>query len=62
MYYTKGFNSNYKEFVGYETCDKLIFPSGKGFRNTNTISKQVIPRINMNMTYTSVTLGFGPPP
>ena len=45
MYYTKGFNSNYKEFVGYETCDKLIFPSGKGFRNTNTISKQVIPRM-----------------
>ena len=28
MYYFKCFNSNYMEFVSYETCDKLIWTSG----------------------------------
>ena len=28
MYSYKGFNSNYMEFVGYETCAKLIWTSG----------------------------------
>ena len=29
MYYSKYFNSNYLEFFGYETCDKLICTSGE---------------------------------
>ena len=58
MYSYKSFNSNYMEFFGYETCDKLIWTSGKGCRNTNIIVKQGIPKINMNMTYPSETLGF----
>ena len=53
MFSSKYFNSNYMEFVGYETCDKLIWTPGKGFRNKNTISKQDVPKINMNMTSTS---------
>ena len=44
MYYSKSFYSNYTEFVGYETCDKLIWTSGEGLRNTNTISKQGIKK------------------
>ena len=46
------------EFVGYETRDKLIRTSGKGCRNTNIISKQGIPKSNMNMKYPSATLCF----
>ena len=46
------------EFVGYETCEKLIWKSGEGYRNTHTISKQGIPRSNMNMTSPSSKLGF----
>ena len=38
------------EFVDYDTCEKLIRTSGKGCRNTNTISKQGIQKINTNMT------------
>ena len=49
MYSSKYFNPNYMEFVGYETCE-IIWTSGEGFRNTNTISKQVIPQSNMNKT------------
>ena len=49
MYYSKGFNYNYMEFVGYETYVKSILTSGKVFRNSNTISKQGIRKINMNM-------------
>ena len=30
IYYFKGFSSSYMDFVGYETCDKLIWTSGKG--------------------------------
>ena len=59
MYYSKGFNSNYVEFVGYETCENLIWTSGKDCRITNTISKQGILKRNMNMTSPSKTLGFG---
>ena len=44
MYSSKGFNSNYMDFVGYETCDRLIWTSGEGCINTNTISKQGIPK------------------
>ena len=30
MYYSQYFNYNYMEFVGYETCGKLIWTSGEG--------------------------------
>ena len=59
MYSSKCFNYNHMEFVDYETCDKLIWTVREGCRNTNTISKQGIPKININMTYPSSTLGFG---
>ena len=59
MYSSECFNYNYIEFVGYETCDKLIWTSGKGCRNTNTISKQGIPKININIKSPSAKLGFG---
>ena len=32
MYSSKSFNYNYMEFVGYETCEKLIWTSGEGIR------------------------------
>ena len=47
------------EFVCYETCAKLIWTTGEGCINTNTISKQGIPKINMNKTYPLSTLGSG---
>ena len=40
MYSSKGLNYNYMEFVGYETCDKLIWTSGKGIRITNKSTKK----------------------
>ena len=49
MYSSKGFNYKYMEFGGYEKCDKLVWTSGEGCRNTNEISKKGIPRINMNI-------------
>ena len=39
-----------KKYYGYQL---------KFCRNTNTIIKQVIPKINMNMKSPSATLGFG---
>ena len=48
------------EFFGYETCDILIWTSGEGWRNTNTIVKQDIPKNNMKKTYPSSTLSFFP--
>ena len=47
------------EFFGYETCDKLIWTSGEDRRDTNTIRKKVIPKNNINKTFTSSTLVFG---
>ena len=47
MYYSKFFNSNYMKFVGYETCEKLIWTSDEGFRNTNTISKHGITKFGI---------------
>ena len=47
------------EFFGYEICEKLIWTSGEGVRNTNTTRKQGIPKINMNMTSPPLTLVFG---
>ena len=46
------------QFVGYETRHKLIWKSGKSYINTNTTTKQGIPKRNMNMTSTSATIGF----
>ena len=54
-----GFNYNYMDFAGYETCEKLLCKPGEGFRNTNTIRKQGITKINMNMKSPSERLGFG---
>ena len=59
VYYSKGFNSNYMEFVGYETYDKLMWTSVKGYRKTNTISKQGFPNRNMNMTSPSGKSSLG---
>ena len=59
MYSSKGLNYNYMEFVGYETCDKLIWTSGKGRRNKNTITEIIIPKTNMNMKSPSSALGSG---
>ena len=59
MYYSKYFNSNYLEFFGYETCDKLIWKSDTVFRNKNTIIKQGIPKININNTSPASTFCFG---
>ena len=41
------------EFVGYEKQDKLIQTPGEGCRNTNTIGKKGIHKININNTSTS---------
>ena len=58
MHSSKGFNSNYMEFVGCKTYDKLRLKSGEGCRNKNTIIKQGIPRRNTSMDYTSATFYF----
>ena len=50
------------EIVGYETIDKSIWKPDKGFINTDKISKQGITKRNMNMEYTSASLGFGSSP
>ena len=33
LYYSKYFNSNYIEFVGYEKCDKLLCKSVEGLHD-----------------------------
>ena len=43
------------EFVGYGTCDNLIWTSSKGCKYTNIISKKSSQIINMNMTSFSET-------
>ena len=53
MYSSKCLNSDYMDFVGYETREKLIWTSGEGCINTNTISKLGIPKININKKYPS---------
>ena len=42
------FNSNYMEFVGYETRDKLIWTLVEGCRNWNKTKKEGIPLSNTN--------------
>ena len=44
IYSSTCFNYNYMEFVGYETCEKLIWTSGESCRNTNTTRKQGNPK------------------
>ena len=58
MYHSKYFNSKYMEFVGYDTCDKLIQTSGEGIRITNKVSKQGITKIHINNVYPKSTLVF----
>ena len=47
------------DFVGYETCDKLIWSSGEGRKNTNKIRRKGIHNIYINKISPSSTLGFG---
>ena len=47
------------EIVGYVTREKFIWTSSEGCINKNKITKQGIPKININMIYSSSTLGFG---
>ena len=44
IYFSKCFNSRYMEFVVYETHEPLIWTSGEGSTNTNTIIKQGTPK------------------
>ena len=44
----KCFNSNYIEFVDYDTCEKLIWISGEDRIITNKISKQGSTKIHIN--------------
>ena len=62
MYSSKYFNSRYMEFVGYYTCDKLIWKSGEGRRIKNIISKQVSPKTHINNISPTSTLTFFCPP
>ena len=55
MYSSKLLNSKYMEFVGYDIRDKWIWTSGKGFKNTNIISKRGIPNNDMKMISPSGT-------
>ena len=48
MYSSKCFNYKYMDFVGYKTCDKLVFISGEGIINANKISRQGIPKTHIN--------------
>ena len=40
MYSSQCFKSDYMEFVGYDTCDKLIWASGEVSTNKNKLSRQ----------------------
>ena len=57
--YSKYFCSNFIEFDVYDTCDRLIWISGEISRITNKISKQGIPKTNINKIYNESTLNFG---
>ena len=58
MYSSKYFNSNYMEFLGYDTCEKSICTSGGGSIITNKIRKQVIPKTHINKLSPTSTLDF----
>ena len=59
MHSYKCSNSSYMYFVGYETLHKAIWTSGEGCINIDKISKQDIPKSNMNNASPSSTFGFG---
>ena len=59
MYSSKCYNYNHMDSFDNETCEKLIWTSGEGCINKNTIRKQVIPKNNTNKVYPSSALGFG---
>ena len=46
------------EFVGCDTCDKLIWIFGECIIIKNKIIKQVSPKIHINKVYPASTLGF----
>ena len=47
------------EFLGYDTCDKIIWKSGEGIINTNKISRQGNKKTHINKVSSTPTLGFG---
>ena len=59
MYSLKSFNYGYMEFVGYDTCEKLILTSDEGRRITIKISKQGILKTHVNKVSPTSTLVFG---
>ena len=59
IYFSKFFNSRYMEFVVYETHEPLIWTSGEGSTNTNTIIKQGTPKSNTSKISPSSTFDFG---
>ena len=59
MHPSKYFNSKYMAFVGYETCDKLIWESGEGRTITNKIRKQGISKTDINKFSSASTFKFG---
>ena len=58
MYSSKKNNYNYMEFVGYDTCDKLIWESGEGIIITNETRKQGVPKTHISKISISSALGF----
>ena len=59
MYYSKPFNYNYAQCVGYDTCDKYIWESGEGIAITNKTSKQGSHKPHLNKVSPTPTLDFG---
>ena len=45
MHYSKCFNYNYMDIVGYETCDKLIWTLCEGCRNEIQPEKKVFQKV-----------------
>ena len=53
MYHSKYSNSNYVQFVSYDILDKLIWKLCEGRIITNKISKQGVPKTNINKIYST---------
>ena len=58
MYSSEYFNSKFMDFLGYDTCEKLICTSGVGSIITNKIRKQVIPKTHINKLSPASTSDF----
>ena len=58
IYSSECFNSQYMEFVGYDTREQLIWTPGEGSVIKNKTSKQGITKSFINKISTSI-LGFG---